>query len=140
MVPGVSWLTGQWIQGQAAQPQLGNGWWKEPPLPHPGSRGKCLVEQCQLDKGHISPLPGLWPQLRVFSPQEGGQAHADPGMHLAGLSGRRGRVQSWGSGSWKGLLLLVQIWASSHLWTVSLSVTLGCTSSSFCGSRQADPS
>ena len=100
----------------------------------------CLVEQCQLDKGHISPLPGLWTQLRVFSPQEGGQAHADPGMPLAGLSGTVGRVQSWGSGKWKGLFLLVQIWASSRLWTVSLSVTLGFTSSSLCGSRQADPS
>lgn len=72
------------------------------------------MEQCQLDKVTFHLFRAV-ASTQVFSPQEGGQAHADPGMHPWQASvGDRAECSPVGQEA-EGLLLLVQIWASSHL-------------------------
>lgn len=69
------------------------------------------MEQCQLDK--VTTLfqraVRLW---QCSALRREARPTRDPGMHLAQASvGERAGCGHNGSGSWKGLLLLVQIWA-----------------------------
>lgn len=143
MIPRASWLTGQWPQGRAAQ---GHTWEMDGrrmlSLPHPGPRGRCLVEKCRLAKGCVSLFPGLLPQPTVFSPQKGRPGQRQPWVAPSKASvGRGTEHRPGGQEAGEGCTSLCRF-GPVHFSGLSFPIcnTKRGTSSSFCGSRQADPS